>query len=574
MKGSKAVLDLLERQGVDVMFGYPGGVTLQIYDDLIGSDIHHVLVRHEQCAAHMADGYARATGKPGVCLATSGPGATNLVTGVATAYADSSPMMVLTGQVSTGMIGNNAFQEADIFSLMMPITKHNFRVMNTRNLPEAIKKGWNIAINGRMGPVHVDLPVDIIKGEVQESWMDEEFPVPAPYEDLSGVLEAVKLLKAAERPMLMVGGGAMWANASKEVLKLSEMLMAPVATSLMGKGIIPETHPLALGMIGMHGREIARKAFLECDVMVVIGARFSDRSSGIPSEMPESTKIIHIDIDPMEAGKNPRTKVKIIADAKKALQQLIKGLGKAKGESEWSLRMKKLREMCDCDMNISDPPIKPQKIIYELSKILKDDAYVCTEVGQNQMWAAHLLRMKMPNHFITSGGMGTMGFGFPASLGVKYAHRDKQVVDIAGDGSLQMVVQEFATAVNEDLPVVVALFNNNWLGMVRQWQKLFSDRRYSGTDLQRNPDFVMLAKAYGADSIKVERPSEIREAFLKAFKSDVPFLVDIHTDPEEDILPMQPGGKSSKEVIRGRCRWQENGVCARDVDFTPTISGA
>ncbi|MFA5313319.1 MAG: biosynthetic-type acetolactate synthase large subunit, partial [Methanomassiliicoccales archaeon] len=573
MKGSKAVLNLLERQGVDVMFGYPGGVTLQIYDDLIGSDIHHVLVRHEQCAAHMADGYARATGKPGVCLATSGPGATNLVTGVATAYADSSPMMVLTGQVSTGMIGNNAFQEADIFSLMMPITKHNFRVMNTRSLPEAIKKGWNIAINGRMGPVHVDLPVDIIKGEVQESWMDEEFPVPAPFEDLSGVLEAVKLLKAAERPMLMVGGGAMWSNASKEVMKLSEMLMAPVATSLMGKGIIPETHPLALGMIGMHGREIARRAFLECDVMVVIGARFSDRSSGIPSELPESTKIIHIDIDPMEAGKNPRTKVRLIGDAKKALQQVIKGLGKAKGESEWSLRMKKLREMCDCDMDICEPPIKPQKIIYELSKLMKDDAYVCTEVGQNQMWAAHLLRMKMPNHFITSGGMGTMGFGFPASLGVKYAHRDKQVVDIAGDGSLQMVVQEFATAVNENLPVVVALFNNNWLGMVRQWQKLFSDKRYSGTDLQRNPDFVMLAKAYGADAIKVERPSEIREAFQRAFKSDVPFLVDIHTDPEEDILPMQPGGKSSKEVIRGRCRWQENGVCARDVDFTPNISG-
>ncbi|QLH75142.1 MAG: biosynthetic-type acetolactate synthase large subunit [Methanomassiliicoccales archaeon] len=573
MKGSKAVLDLLERQGVDVMFGYPGGVTLPIYDDLLSSDIHHVLVRHEQCAAHMADGYARATGRPGVCIATSGPGATNLVTGVATAYADSSPMMVLTGQVSSSMIGNNAFQEADIFSLMMPITKHNFRVLDPKHLPEAIKRGWNIALNGRMGPVHVDLPVDILKSDLDDDLLDEEFPVPAPYEDLSGVLEAVKILKEAERPMMLVGGGAMWANAAPEVLKLAEMLMAPVSTTLMGKGIIPEDHPLAMGMLGMHGREIARKAFLECDVMVAVGARFSDRSSGLPSELPESIKIIHIDIDPMEAGKNSRTRVRIVGDAKRALQQIIKGLGKSKGDSEWSMRMKRLREMCDCDMDISEPPIKPQKVICELRKALADDAYVCTEVGQNQMWAAHLLRMRTPRHFITSGGLGTMGFGFPASIGVKYAHRDKQVVDIAGDGSLQMVVQEFATAVNEDLPVVVCLLNNNWLGMVKQWQKLFADKRYSGTNLQRNPDFVKLAEAYGAAAVKVERPSELAEAFKRAFSSDVPFLIDIHTDPEEDILPMQPGGQSSKAVIRGRCRWAQNGDIDK-FDWTPNISGA
>jgi acetolactate synthase I/II/III large subunit len=573
MKGSKAVLNLLERQGVDVMFGYPGGVTLPIYDDLIDSDIHHVLVRHEQCAAHMADGYARATGKPGVCLATSGPGATNLVTGVATAYADSSPMMVLTGQVATSMIGYNAFQEADIFSLMMPITKHNFRVLDKKNLPEAIKKGWNIAINGRMGPVHIDLPVDVLKSDIPDQLLDEEFPVPAPAENMTGVLEAVKLLKKAERPLILVGGGAIWSNASQEVAKISEMLMAPVATTMMGKGIIPEEHPLALGMLGMHGREIARKAFLECDVMIVVGARFSDRSSGLPSELPETTKIIHIDIDPMEAGKNSRTKVRIIGDAKKALQLIIKGLAKARGDNEWSLRMKKLRQMCDCDMNINEDPIKPQKVIYELKKALAEDAYVCTEVGQNQMWAAHFLRVNSPRHFISSGGLGTMGFGFPASLGVKYAHRDKQVVDIAGDGSLQMVVQEFATAVNEDLPVVVCLMNNNWLGMVKQWQKLFADKRYSGTFLQRNPDFVMLAKAYGADAVKVERPSELAEAFKKALSSDVPFLVDIHVDPEEDILPMQPGGQSSKEVIRGRCRWAKTGDVQK-FDWTPNIPGA
>ncbi len=575
MKGSRALLTLLEKHDVDVIFGYPGGYTLPIYDEFLDSSIHHVLVRHEQCAAHMADGYARATGQPGVCMATSGPGATNLVTGVATAYADSSPMIVLTGQVPVSQIGNNAFQEADIFSLMMPITKHNFRVLDVKNLPEAVKRGWNIATNGRMGPVHIDLPVDVLKAEVQEILLDEEFPVPSPYEDTSGVLEAVKLLKEAERPMLLVGGGAMWSNSTPEVLKLAEMLMAPVATTMMGKGIIPETHPLSMGMLGMHGREISRKAFLECDVMVAIGARFSDRSSGLPSELPDTTKIIHIDIDPMEAGKNSRTRVRIVADAKKSLQLIIKGLGKAKGDSEWSMRMKKLREMCDCDMDDGVMPIHPRKVIYELTRVLKDDAYVCTEVGQNQMWAAHFLRMKQPRHFITSGGLGTMGFGFPASIGVKYAHPDKQVVDIAGDGSLQMVVQEFATAVNEQLPVVVCLLNNNWLGMVKQWQKLFNDKRYSGTNLQRNPDFVMLAKAYGADAIKVERPSELREAFQAAFRSEVPFLVDIHVDPEADILPMQPGGKSSKEIIRcDYCHWAKNGVDSIKGDFTPNISGA
>ncbi|MGD0817019.1 MAG: biosynthetic-type acetolactate synthase large subunit [Methanomassiliicoccales archaeon] len=555
MKGSKAVLTLLERQGVDVIFGYPGGQALPIYDDLIDSSIHHVLVRHEQGAAHMADGYARSTGKPGVCLATSGPGATNLVTGVATAYADSSPMIVLTGQVPTGMIGNNAFQEADVFSLMMPITKHNFRLLDVKQIPEAVKRGWGIALNGRMGPVHIDLPSDVMKAQISEAAMEEEFPVPAPFEDLSGILEAVKLLKDAERPMLLVGGGAMWANANQEVMKLAEMLMAPVSTTMMGKGIIPEMHPLCMGMIGMHGREIARRAFLECDVMVAIGTRFSDRSSGLPSELPEAVKIIHLDIDPMEAGKNSHTKVRLVGDAKKGLQQIIKGLGRARGESAWSLRMKQMHVQCDCNIDISEMPIKPQKVMYELGKALNEHAYITTEVGQNQMWAAHLLKIKHAHHFITSGGFGTMGFGFPASLGVKYAHRENQVVNIAGDGSIQMNFHEFATAMNEDLPVMVCLMNNGWLGMVKQWQKLFNEKRYSGTDLKLNPDFVALAKAFGAGGIKVERPSEIREAFQNGLKSDVPILIDIHVDPEEDVLPMQPGGKSSKDVIMGRCNW-------------------
>lgn len=560
MKGSKAVLDLLEGQGVDVMFGYPGGVTIPLYDELLDSGIHHVLVRHEQCAAHMADGYSRSTNKTGVCLATSGPGATNLVTGVATAYADSSPMMVLTGQVATGMIGNNAFQEADIFSLMMPITKHNYRVLRPNDLPEAIKRGMAIANNGRKGPVHIDLPVDVLNGQIDPSRLNEDFPVPAPFEDLSAVLDAVKLLREAERPALLVGGGARWSNASNEVQRLAELLFAPVITTIMAKAIIPEDHPLSMGMLGMHGRECARRALLEADVIFAIGARFSDRTIGFDSEVPKETKVIHLDIDPMEAGKNSRTKVRMVGDARKGLQMIIKGLGRSKGETAWSRRIKELYDGCICDIDLCEDPVKPQKAIWELRAALAPDAFVATEVGQNQMWAAHFLRLKHPSQFITSGGMGTMGFGFPASLGVKYAHRDKQVVDIAGDGSFQMVFQELATAMSEDLPVVVCLLNNGWLGMVKQWQKLQWNRRYCGTELRNNPDFVKLAEAFGAGGVRVERSSELKDAFKQAFASDVPFVVDIRTDPEEDMLPMLPGGVcSATGTMRNRCRWNKSG---------------
>jgi len=559
MKGSKAVLDLLEGQGVDVMFGYPGGVTIPIYDELLDSNIHHVLVRHEQCAAHMADGYSRTTNKTGVCIATSGPGATNLVTGVATAYADSSPMMVLTGQVATSAIGNNAFQEADIFSLMMPITKHNYRVLKPNDLPEAIKRGIAIANTGRKGPVHIDLPVDVQRGEVDPALLNEGFPVPAPYEDLSTVLDAVKMLRDAERPVLLVGGGARWANASSEVQRLAEMLMAPVITTIMAKAIIPEEHPLSLGMIGMHGRECSRRALLEADVVFAIGARFSDRTIGYDNEVSKDTKVIHLDIDPMEAGKNSRTRVRLVGDAKKGLQMIIKALGRSKGESAWSQRIKELAEGCVCNLDIDEGLIKPQKVLFELRKVLAPDAYVVTEVGQNQMWASHFMRLNDPQHFVTSGGMGTMGFGFPAAIGVKYAHRDKQVVDMAGDGSFQMVFQELATAMTEELPVVVCLLNNGWLGMVKQWQKLQWDRRYSSTEMRNNPDFVKLAEAYGAGGVTVTRASEIEDALRDAFSSDVPFVVDIRIDPEEDMLPMLPGGVSSKDgTIRNRCKWNQS----------------
>jgi len=556
MRGSEAILKLLEEQGVDVMFGLPGGTTMPIYDSLLDSSIRHVLVRHEQCAAHMADGYARATGRPGVCISTSGPGATNLVTGVATAYVDSSPMLVLTGQVATPRIGANAFQEGDTFSLMMPITKHNFRILDPKDIPEAIKRGMAIATTGRFGPVHVDVPTDTMNGEVPEEYMRRKYNVPPHPEDFSEMPQALRILKSAERPLMMVGGGCVWANAADEVVKLAEVLMAPVITTMMGKGVLPETHPLALGLIGMHGRETSRRALAECDVLLAIGTRFSDRSSQSQDDLSPDAKIVHVDIDPGEAGKRPETYVRLIGDAKKALQKIILGLGKPRGDTAWSLRIKAMRKECECDIDLDETPIKPQKVIHELNRLLPLDAMVTTEVGQNQMWVAHFLKVKAPRQFISSGGFGTMGFGFPAALGVQVAYPDRRVLDIAGDGSIQMVFQEFATAMSENLPVTVLVLNNGWLGMVKQWQKLFNDRRYSGTRLDRNPDFVRLAEAFGAEGVRVTRPSEVGEAIEKGLSSEVPFLIDVPIDPEEDVLPMVPPGGNAGSVIKGRCRWQ------------------
>ena len=537
------------------MFGLPGGTTMPLYDDLLSSDIRHVLVRHEQCAAHMADGYARATGRLGVCTSTSGPGSTNMITGVATAYVDSSPMLVLTGQVATGMIGNNAFQEADSFSLMMPITKHNFRCLDPSDIPEAINRGVSIATTGRMGPVHVDLPSDVMNKQVPEEAFRQTFQMPPPLEDLSAIPDAIKMLKNAERPLLLVGGGVQWANACSEVLRLAEMLMAPVTTTIMAKGTIPEDHPLSLGIIGMHGRESARQAFIEADVILAVGTRFSDRSASGQSELPMSTKIIQIDIDPGEAGKSARTQVRLVGDAKKALTQIINGLAAQRGDSAWTQRIKAIRDNCQCVIDFDTSPVLPQTIIARLNKLLPKDSIMTTEVGQNQMWAAHFFTARYPRQFITSGGFGTMGFGFPASIGAKCAFPEKTVVDVAGDGSIQMVFQEFATAVSEDLPVIVVVFNNGWLGMVRQWQKLFNERRFSGTELCHNPDFVKLAQAYGADGVRVDHASELDDAINSAVASEVPYIIDVIVDPEEDVLPMIPPGGGSKNIIRGRCGW-------------------
>ena len=556
MKGARAAVELLEQQNVEVMFGIPGGVLLPFYDELLQSDIRHILVRHEQCAGHMADGYARVAKRAGVCVATSGPGATNLVTGVATAFMDSSPLIALTGQVATGVLGNDAFQEADSFSLMMPITKHNYRVTDPKALPETIKKAFLIATTGRYGPVHIDLPVDILNADISDEDMKKEVRVPKPKKNLAGLLDAIKLLETAERPTIMVGGGVTWSRAGPEIVRLAEMIMAPIVTTLMAKGSVPEDHPLVLGVCGMHGRQVANYALNNCDVLLAIGTRFSDRVTGKLSEFGRKTKLVHVDIDSSEIGKNVKGRVGLVGDAWTVVNALIAGMQQRKKTPTWKDKVAQLRKDCTCDYDLKSNPIKPQKVVHELSNLLPNDAIVTTEVGQNQMWAAHFFRCTGKRTFITSGGLGTMGFGFPAAMGAKIARPESVVVDIAGDGSLQMVSQEFATAVENDIPIVVCLMNNGWLGMVKQWQKLFYGERYMATKFSGTPDFVKLAEAYGADAIRVEKHSEVADAIKRGVKSEVPMLLDFMIDPEEDVLPMNPPGKSSSECIMGRCKWK------------------
>jgi acetolactate synthase-1/2/3 large subunit len=559
MKGAKAVVELLEKQNVEVLFGIPGGVLLPLYDQLVDSKMRHILPRHEQCGAHMADGYARVSKRPGVCIATSGPGATNLVTGVATAFMDSSPLIAITGQVATGVLGNDAFQEADSFSLMMPITKHNFRITDPKTLPEIMKRAFLIATTGRYGPVHIDLPIDILQREVTEEDMKKQVRVPKPRRNLSGLLDAVKLLEGAERPTILVGGGVTWSRAGPEIAQLAELLTAPIVTTLMAKGSVPENHPLVLGVCGMHGRQVANYALNNCDVLLAIGTRFSDRVTGKLSEFGVQTKVVHVDIDSSEIGKNVKGRVGLVGDAWTVVNALIAGLKERKKRANWKDRIIELKKECTCDYDLRSNPIKPQKVIHEMSVNLPEDAIVTTEVGQNQMWASHFFKCYGKRMFITSGGLGTMGFGFPAALGAKVARPESVVADIAGDGSLQMVSQEFATAVENDIPIMICLLNNGWLGMVKQWQKLFYDSRYNATNLGRSPDFVKLAEAYGAEAIRVERHSEVSDALKAGMKADVPMLIDFVVDPEEDVLPMTPPGKSASEWIKGRCIWKGGG---------------
>jgi acetolactate synthase I/II/III large subunit len=557
MRGSEVLINVLRDEGVNVLFGYPGGAMLPLYDDLRSSDVRHVLVRHEQCAAHMADGFARVLKRPGVCMATSGAGATNLVTGIATAFLDSSPVIALTGQVPTGNIGNDAFQEADIFSLMMPITKHNFRIMNAANLSNDLRSAFSIAASGRYGPVQVDLPRDILTCDISSPIEPRKVSANGMREDLTELPQAIQLLESAERPLILVGGGAMWSGCGQDLITLAEMIASPVATTLMGKSTVPENHPLVLGMVGMHGRRVANYALEECDVLLAVGTRFSDRMIGDPSSC--RTRVIHIDIDTGELGKNVRPTVALSGDAGLVIRAISSSIHAKRNDGKWTERMGILKKECACNLDLGDNPIKPQKVIFELSSLLPEDAIVTTEVGQCQMFAAHYFETRGKRQFITPGGLGTMGFGLPAAIGAKVAAPDRSVVDIAGDGSLLMVCQELATAVEEDIPVFVCLLNNGRLGMIKQLQNMFYGGRMTAMELGSSTDFVKLAEAFGVRAARVKDPKDLESVIEEGISSDRPFLADIWIDREEEVLPVTLRTDSGTRVIAGNCAWK--GVC-------------
>ncbi|MEM2661169.1 MAG: biosynthetic-type acetolactate synthase large subunit, partial [Nitrososphaeria archaeon] len=541
----------------EVIFGLPGGAILPVYDILYDSDIRHVLVKHEQSAAHMADGYARVSDKPGICMATSGPGATNLVTGIATAYMDSSPVVAITGQVARAVIGKDAFQEADIIGITTSITKYNFQPRSVLEVPKVVKLAFKLATLGRPGPVLIDLPKDV-QIEVDEIAFSEnlEFPrlkynvTPHPLQ----VEKAATLLLNAEKPLILAGGGVIISNASQHLLALSELLMIPVATTLMGKGCFPENHPLSLGTVGMHGTYEANRAILEADVILAIGCRFSDRTTCNVSEFCPDAKIIHVDIDASEIGKNRKVDVPIVGDAKETLSKIYDEVVKRLCRREKSLWLKRIEEIKSEGESVygdvQENSLSPIKILKVLREILPYDTIVTTEVGQNQMWASLYFKALKPRTFITSGGLGTMGFGFPASLGAKVAKPDTPVLDIAGDGSFMMTSNMLVTSVNENIPVMVVILNNSMLGMVAQWQRLFYNRRYSAVKLV-NPDFIKIAEACGAIGVRVGSLEELKNTVEQALKNEVTTVIDVPISPEEDVFPMVPPGKGLKGMIYG-----------------------
>jgi acetolactate synthase-1/2/3 large subunit len=549
LSGAEILLKSLQAEGVDTIFGYPGGQALPIYDALYDSEIRHILTRHEQGAAHAADGYARATGRPGVCLATSGPGATNLVTGIANAYMDSVPMVAITGQVPRALLGRDSFQEADITGITLPITKHSYLVEDPSELARIVKEAFHIATTGRPGPVLIDIPKDVSSGVTgYEEPSELQLPGYSPVTDGDPglVLEASRAIAASQRPVIYAGGGVVISGAQNELLQLAELLMAPVCTTLLGLGGFPGNHPLSLGMLGMHGTKYANFAVCECDLLIAVGARFDDRVTGKLETFAPEAKIIHIDIDPAEIGKNVRVDLSIVGDVKRVLSQLLEVLQPGLGEA-WRDRIqtwKKEYPLSYCD----NGKLKPQSIIKEIYNITEGAARVTTEVGQHQMWTAQYYTFTKPRSFITSGGLGTMGFGLPAAIGVQVGCPDEVVFDIAGDGSIQMNIQELCTAVNYELPVNVAILNNGVLGMVRQWQELFYNRRYSQTELA-NPDFVKLAEAYGAEGIRVTKPAEVAPALEQAIRSSKPVMIDFVVDREENVMPMVPPGGSIGKML-------------------------
>lgn len=559
MRAATVLLEALKREGVDTIFGFPGGQVIPLYDALYDFDIRHILTRHEQGAAHAADGYARASGKVGVCLATSGPGACNLVTGIANAYLDSVPMVALTGQVRTELIGTDAFQEADITGITLPIVKHSYLVQAATDIPRIIQEAFYIAKTGRPGPVLIDIPVDTTTADIEYD------PAKAARLNLPGYKPTVKghpkqikaaaaAIAQAERPIIYAGGGVISANAAEDLQNLALYSHIPVTTTLTGKGAFPEDHPLSLNMLGMHGTRFANYAMTHCDLIFAIGVRFDDRVTGRLDTFAPGAKVIHVDIDPAEISKNISVDIPIVGDARGVLTSLLAQLKEyglaADRHLPWMTQIAEWKK--NHPMRVREDPegeIMPEFAIRKIWEVTKGEAVVCTEVGQHQMWSAQYYLCKRPRQFISSGGLGTMGFGFPASIGAKAALPEALVIDIAGDGSFQMTLQELATAVASDLPVKVCIINNQYLGMVRQWQELFWDRRYSHTCIECQPDFVKLAQAYGAEGYRAQKPEEVEEVLRAAFASDQPAVVDIRVKREANVYPMVPAGGSIDEML-------------------------
>ena len=548
---------VLKEEGVDTIFGFPGGAVIDIYDELGRTDIKHILVRHEQGAAHAADGYARAKGSVGVCLVTSGPGATNTVSGVASAYMDSIPVVVLTGQVPTALIGNDAFQEVDIVGITRPCTKHNYLVKRTDDLARVLKEAFHIARSGRPGPVLVDLPKDVVQGKAKYKPLPE--PRMASYNptyqpNLKQLHRAIELIKEAKRPVVFSGGGVILSGASKELTEFAKKLNAPVTASLMGLGSFPGSHPLWLGMLGMHGTYRANMAIGECDLLIGIGVRFDDRVTGKVAAFAPNAKIIHIDIDPTSISKNIPVTIPIVGDCKVSLRELNRLLNEEKvkftkkARKPWLDQIEKWKNTKPLRYEQKDT-IKPQYVIERLYELTKGKAIITTEVGQNQMWAAQYYHFDHPNCFITSGGLGCMGFGLPAAIGAQMACPDRLVVDVAGDGSIQMNIQELATAVQYGLPVKVVILNNRYLGMVRQWQELFYKKKYMATDIEHAPDFSRLAEAYGALGLKATKPEEVDSVLEEGLKSPGPAMMDFWVAREEGVYPMVPAGAALTEML-------------------------
>ncbi|WP_062199025.1 acetolactate synthase large subunit [Massilibacterium senegalense] len=552
MTGGQMLVEALKRENVEVIFGYPGGAVLPIYDAFYNSGLRHVLTRHEQGAIHAAEGYARISGKPGVVIATSGPGATNLVTGIADAMIDSIPLVVLTGQVSTAVIGSDAFQEADVVGITMPITKHNYQVRDIKDFPRIIKEAFHIASTGRPGPVLIDIPKNIATATGIFNY-EEEVKLPGYQPNvIPNILQIRKLQQAvsdAKKPVILAGAGVLFADANEELKTYVDKMKIPVANTLLGLGGFPANHELFLGMAGMHGTYTANMALYECDLIISIGARFDDRVTGNLEHFAPNAKVAHIDIDPAEIGKNVATDIPVVADAKLTLQALLAEEGTQPEHAEWLAYLQDCKEKYPLHYEEEDGVLKPQTVIEMILKATKGEAVVTTDVGQHQMWAAQFYHFNHPNRWVTSGGLGTMGFGLPAAIGAQFAEPDKMVFSVLGDAGFQMTMQELAIIRQWNLPIKVIIINNNALGMVRQWQEIFYDERYSESLLDYQPDFINLAKAFGIDAFNATTNEEAKAAIDEAMKIDGPVFINFQVAPKEKVYPMIPPGAGLHEMV-------------------------